>query len=120
MIYPALRCDKCDINYPAEYTQYRPCPICGAETKSVCSAQMQPLSGDSLREAMVDRVIAEEPKHEYIHNEQVYAHRFAKFMRMGFGPAESRSLANTFIDTHEVDRWLNQGCSVDVAVSILL
>ena len=119
MNYPALRCDTCDINYPADYAKYRPCPICDGETKSVCSAKMQPLTGDSLREAMFDRM-PKEPECENIHNEQVYAHRFAKFMRMGFGPAESRSLANTFIDTHQVDRWLHQGCSVDVAVSILL
>lgn len=127
MIYPALRCEDCDVNWPSMHDRFKTCPLCEQTCKSVSRADRQPITEGAVRRLLKEKAEqaerlseAVEDKFESVHGHAVYSHRFDFFMRMGFGPAESQELANTYVDCHEVRRWLSQGCGHDTAVSILI
>jgi hypothetical protein len=62
----------------------------------------------------------EEQFHKSIHSKQVFEWRFGRFMDMGFGPREAAELAESREDLHVVKKWLGQGCTLEIAVAILL
>ncbi|HEY6020804.1 MAG TPA: hypothetical protein VIY48_13180 [Candidatus Paceibacterota bacterium] len=68
----------------------------------------------------VEPVVEAPTRHNSIHGEAVFNHRFGVFMRAGFGPVESEALAHSREDTHRVRKMLDHGCSIEQAVIILL
>jgi hypothetical protein len=57
---------------------------------------------------------------EQIHNPEVIAHRIGRFLEIGFDQHDADLLANTRHDTQLVKRMITNGCSVHLAILILL
>lgn len=107
-------CPKCNAHRDIKDTKTK-CPECGGKCLAVVTT---PEAIDSLDNFLETECVVNPGVR--IHPPQVYAHRFAIFMQLGFGPAESISLANSREDTHKVKKMLREGCSVSTAVAILL
>jgi hypothetical protein len=116
------RCSQCSIHWPM-LKDYSQCPLCESEcfTTSVDTSTILS-NAQAQGRIFADKNEPEElaPPANLIHPPQVYSHRFAIFMDMGFGPAEAETLANTREDTHRIKKMLTQGCDIDTAVLILL
>jgi hypothetical protein len=57
---------------------------------------------------------------EKIHPPEVLVHRIERFLEMGFDQHDADLLANTRHDLHAVKRMVKNGCSVRLAILILL
>lgn len=118
---PCSRCSTCDKNWPHS-GDFKTCPTCGLITAVVHRPAKEILTVEQARAIlMVEEAPEDPPLQGSIHPNSVYSHRFAVFMKIGFGPAESSALANTREDTHRVKKMVQeQGCDIDTAVAILL
>lgn len=134
----SYRCSNCNKNWPLT-SKFAICPLCEtkcwshsdgdvltiAEALAIIEAEKQPaakyhapVTYKDGEEVQPERV--KEATHSSIHSSGVFEHRYGFFMRLGFGPAESEALANTYLDTHNVRKMVEQGCSLEQAVAILL
>jgi hypothetical protein len=57
---------------------------------------------------------------EQIHNPEVIAHRIGRFLELGFDQHDADLLANTRHDWHHVRQMMQNGCSIQLAILILL
>ncbi len=131
------RCSDCSNNWPLSDI-YHTCPLCKEKCWTTTVNAGDALSFEEAR-ALV-KAETEEPPHKNqglaggelgghegvvptfssIHGQAIFEHRYGAFMRMGFGPSESEALAETREDTYRIRKMLDNGCTIDVAVSILL
>jgi hypothetical protein len=57
---------------------------------------------------------------EQIHSPDVIAWRIGRFLEAGFDQHDADLLANTRHDTHLVKKMVQNGCSIQLAILILL
>jgi hypothetical protein len=57
---------------------------------------------------------------EKIHPPEVLVYRVARFLDLGFDQHDADLLANTRADLHRVKKMVQNGCSISLAIQILL
>jgi len=107
-------CPKCNTHRELKNVKSK-CPECGGKCLAVVTS---PKAIESLDDFLETECVVNPGVR--IHPPQVYAHRFAIFMGLDFGPSEAIALANSRVDTHQVRKMLRQGCDINTAVAILL